>query len=171
MTDRRGFSLLEMLVAVTVGSVLMGIGVAILTLLLRLDRTGREHAHRAVVLGRLAEQFRDDVHAALRPMPAGTDHRAPWRLDLGPDRTVSYRITPESVERDETAPGKPVRHESYPLPEGCAARVSLSADRTAQVASLIVAPAGTPSPTSHQLRVDAVLGRDRRFVKSKTGEQ
>ena len=45
--SRRGFTLIEMLAAMTVGSVMLGIAVGMLHVLLRAERTGRERVHQA----------------------------------------------------------------------------------------------------------------------------
>jgi hypothetical protein len=169
MTNRRGYLLIEMLTAITAGAVMLGISVGILGLLLRVERAGRDHGYRAMVLGRLAEQFRNDLHAALRQAPGEAGPKDQWRFEMGPDHAVTYRATADTLERDETAAGKPVRRESYALPPGCAARVDVSADRAPPLASLTVAPAGTRCAGSREVRIDAVLGRDHRFAKPEGG--
>ena len=61
---RRGYTLIEMIVVMTAGTVLMGIAVTLLCALLRAEGTGRALVERSASLGRLADQFRRDVHAA-----------------------------------------------------------------------------------------------------------
>ena len=73
---RRGFTLIEMLVVMTVGSVIVGIGVGMLHVLLRTEQTGRDRVHQAGVLARLAEQFRSDVGAAVRQTPGAAARRS-----------------------------------------------------------------------------------------------
>ena len=59
-----------MLVVIAVSTVLMGVAVSVLHMLMRAEHGGRRHVSRATTVARLADQFRSDVHAALRPMAA-----------------------------------------------------------------------------------------------------
>ncbi len=168
---RRGFTLVEMLAALTVGSVLLGIAVSILALLMRIERIGRDQVHQDAVTARLAQQFRDDVHAAARLAPAEAGKQGVWRLVLTPDHTVTYRALPELVERDETVAGKPVRHESYTLPAGWSARLIAPAEGRPPLASLSAASLETPGPKDRDVRIDAVVGKDHRFTTSPPGSR
>ena len=128
---RRGFSLVEMLAALTVGSVLLGIAVSIVALLLRVDAAGGSIFTTTPLRPDWPGQFRDDVHAATRLAPAVAGEKGLWRLVLAPDRTVTYRALPQAVEREEAVAGKPARRESYTLPPGRSARVVAPADTRA----------------------------------------
>jgi len=163
----RGHTLIEMLVVLTTTSVLLAIPVGILALLFRTEQAGREHGQQAVVFQRLAAQFREDAHAAERWLPDQAGPQNQWQFALGAKRTASYRVVPGAVARDEAASGRTVRHESYSLPPGCTARAGFSADRS--VAGLTVAPVGADAAWRRQLQIDAVLGRDRRFVRAQSG--
>ena len=87
------------------------------------------------------------------------------------DRLVTYRALPEEVRRDERMAGKPVRQESYALPGGCSAAITLRTGATAALASLVVTDQGTPLAAGREMRVIAVLGKDHRFTKSPVGGQ
>ena len=76
----RGFSLIEMLVVITVGSVVVGIGVGTLHVLHRTEQTGRDRAAQARIVDRLAQQFRSDVAAAVRQTPAA--QQGEWQFVL-----------------------------------------------------------------------------------------
>jgi hypothetical protein len=160
-----------MLVAVTLGSLLLGISTGTVALLLRVERTGREHTRWALAVHRLAAQFRDDVHATRELLPAGTGRDGPWRLTLDAQRTVTYRLAEESLQREEAVTGRPVRRASYLLPEGCTARIGLESARSPAVATLIVAPRQSPAPLYRENRMDAVLGRDVRFTRGAAGSR
>jgi hypothetical protein len=160
-----------MLGALTVGSVLLGIAVSIVALLLRVERSGREHLYHDAVTARLARQFRDDVHAATRLAPAVAGEKGLWRLVLAPDRTVTYRALPQAVEREEAVAGKPVQRESYALPPGRSAHLVAPADTQPPLMTLIVASSPTPGPENHDIRIDAVVGKDRRFTTSPPGSR
>jgi hypothetical protein len=92
-------------------------------------------------------------------------------LVLAPDRTVTYRALPQAVEREEAVAGKPARRESYTLPPGRSARVVAPADTRPPLMTLIVASSPTPGPENHDIRIDAVVGKDRRFTTSPPGSR
>ena len=169
--SRRGFTLIEMLAAITVGSVMLGIGVGILHVLLRAEGTGRERVHQTQVLSRLAEQFRSDVGAAVRQIPAQGDRPKQWQFALADNRTVTYRALPGEVRRDERTADKLVRQESYALPEGYTAVISVEREAKPAVASLVIAREPTPLAAGREMRVAARLGKDHRFTKSPVGGQ
>ncbi len=166
---RRGYSLIETTVVLTIGAVVMGIGVGTLHLLLRTEQTGRDRVPQARVLARLAEQFRSDVAAAVRWAPAA--RQGEWRFVLMEDRLVTYRALPGQIEWDERMAGKRLRRESYVLPGGCSAAITVQSKATPVVASLVIADPGTPLATRREMRVTAVLGKDHRFTKSPVGGQ
>ena len=64
LSSRGGFSLVELLVVMTVMSVLLGVVVTLLTTLLHESRTASHQREAQISLGRFAAQFRADVHAS-----------------------------------------------------------------------------------------------------------
>lgn len=84
---------------------------------------------------------------------------------------ITYRVLAGEVRRDERMAGKPVRQESYVLPGGCSAAITVRSEAAAAVASLVVADHGTPLAAGREMRVTAVLGKDHRFTKSPVGGQ
>ena len=161
--SRRAFTLMEMLVVLTVGSVMLGISVGMLHLLLRSERTGRDRVHRAAVSARLAEQFRADAAAAARHVPIEAPSPTLCQFVLPGDRTVTYWELPEEVRREERIADKPVRQESYTLPDGCSVAVTVNGDPT--LVSLVVTHKNTPPAAGRAMRVMALLGKDHRFVQ------
>jgi prepilin-type N-terminal cleavage/methylation domain-containing protein len=168
---RRGFTLVEMLVVMTVGSVMFGIGVGVLHLLFQIERAGRDRVQQTRVLARLAEQFRADVNAAERPISAQGNRPSQWQFAMTGDRLVTYRALPGRLDRDEQVAGKLVRQESYALPTGCSATISVEREAKPPVASLIIARESTPLAAGHEMRVAARLGKDHRFTKPLIGGQ
>jgi hypothetical protein len=158
-----------MLVVLTVGSVLVGISVGMLHLLLRTEQTGRDRVPQARAVARLAEQFRSDVAAVVRltfvPRPGE------WQFVLTGDRLVTYRALRGEVRRQERAAGKLVRHESYVLPSGLSAAITVGSEATPPTASLVIGGPGTPPAAGRVLRVTAVLGKDHRFENTPAGGQ
>ena len=159
MRKHRGFSLIEMLVVITVSAALLGICTSILHLLMRSERAGRDHLHQATSAARLARQFRNDVHAAITPPAPGDAARPGWRFELAPGQTVVYRIEPGRVDRTEWERQKLRRQESYDLPAGDTARIEPPGHQRPATACLLL-----PQANRAELRVEAVVGRDHRFA-------
>jgi prepilin-type N-terminal cleavage/methylation domain-containing protein len=166
---RRGYSLIETLAVLTIGAVVVGISVGVLHMLMRTEQTGRDRVPQARVLARLAEQFRSDVAAAVRKTP-GT-RQGEWQFALTGDRVVTYRALPGEVRWDERTVGKLVRQESYVLPSGFSAAITVRSETTPAVASLVIAENGPPSAADREMRITAVLGKDHRFTKLPGGDQ
>lgn len=164
---RRGFSLLEVLVALTVGSVVVGVAVGMLPLLLQTEQTGRDRTAEARILARLAEQFCSDVAAAVRQTPGARPGER--QFVLAGDRLTTYRVAPGKVQRDERVAGKPVRRESYVLPSGWSAAITVRSEAAAAVATLVIADNGEIPAAGRELHIAAVLGKDHRFTKSPVG--
>ena len=166
---RRGYTLIEMVVAITLGAAIVGASVGALLVLLRTEQAGRNRAAQSGITARLAEQFRNDVGAATHHVADA--QKGEWQFVLPDDRVVTYRTLPGRVEWDERAAGKVVREESYVLPDGCSTMIEVSSRAEPATASLIVKDTGTPHRTIRERRVTAVLGKDHRFTKSPDGGQ
>jgi prepilin-type N-terminal cleavage/methylation domain-containing protein len=160
---RRAFTLVELLVAITVGSVLMGIAVSLLLVLLGAEQSGRTHAERSESLRRLADQFRRDVHAAVGEPAADAVDRHGCRLRLADSGSVRYVVGSGSIERQEQAGTKDVSRESYALPKDSTATVAVDRTTTPWTLSLTIVPNDTSMRAVHEIRIDAILGRDHRF--------
>jgi prepilin-type N-terminal cleavage/methylation domain-containing protein len=166
---RRAVTLIEMLVVIAVSTVLMGVAIGLLPLLRQAENSGRDHIDRTAAASRLADQFRRDIHAALRPVANEGGPKNQWHFALGADRTVAYRVLPGEVERVEQLAGKPVRRESYTLPPDCTVKIVLPGGAAPAMATLSVASSGPSSQAGCEMRVEALLGMDHRFVKPSEG--
>jgi prepilin-type N-terminal cleavage/methylation domain-containing protein len=159
--NRHGLSLVEMIVAMTVGAALMGIAVTTLHVLMRAETRGESRMAESASIMRLAEQFRRDVHAAIGRLDdakAGT-----WRLDMGDGRVVEYTAGPGKVVRRQWTKERADCEESFSLPEECAATITGNNHTRQPVVCLLVAPARGSLSAARELRIEAVLGRDHRF--------
>lgn len=167
---RRAFTLIEMIVAIAVGATLMSLAVGLLVALQRAERNGRSHVERNEAIQRLADRFRRDVHAAGDVAINGED-RKEWRFDLTGDNAARYVVEAPGISREERKESKVVCRESYALPTDLA--VAVAVDRTASppVVSLTIVPDDASMRPGYELRIDAVLGRDRRFAEEPKKEK
>jgi len=169
MKRRRGYSLVELLVVISMSSVMLGIITVLFTLLFRIERSGRDHVRHSAVLGRLADQFRRDVHAT--PV-GGVSVGEPVQFSPAPDRTITYGTPHGAVIRIERVGSEEVRRESFVLPSSCSASIGSPPDAKGPTVTLSIAPRTDTQPRrpGRTLRVDALLGRDHRFANPRGDE-
>jgi prepilin-type N-terminal cleavage/methylation domain-containing protein len=191
MKRRRGYSLVEMIVVISAGTVLAGLAVTLLGALLHASGTINEEVRGIVAVRRLSEQFRDDAHAALRAeaLPKdGASAVAGMRFELATGHTVAYELLPTVIERTERVDDAVRARESFFLPPGTIAAASLSTAAVAPVATeeqaknseptlatLVIAPgsqadkspeldADTAARAAHAaVRIEAVVAKDHRY--------
>jgi prepilin-type N-terminal cleavage/methylation domain-containing protein len=169
--SRRAVSLIEMLVVIAVSTVLMTVAVTTLHTLMQAEHNGRNHAGQAATLARLADQFRSDAHAALRPIAADGEAGDQWQFALANRAEVTYEALPGEIQRRERIAGKLVRQESYVLPAGSTAKITTRVDLAPVMASLVITVPAEAPPIEREIRIDAALGIDHRFTKSPDGRQ
>ncbi|HEV3121825.1 MAG TPA: prepilin-type N-terminal cleavage/methylation domain-containing protein [Isosphaeraceae bacterium] len=169
MTKRRGVTLVELLVVISVGSVMLGLCVGMIHVVLRLDRGGRAQVSDRMARARLAQCFRADVRAALRTEPA-TGRSQKLMLILPEERIVEYRIEPGRVLRVHTEAGTLKNQDAFPLPRQSEAHLELEERAGKTFAGLVVLNqerAALASAAAGEFRVQAVLGKDHRFLSGK----
>jgi len=165
MKRRRGTMLIELVVAMVVGSVVLGVTVAVLYLLMQTQGIARYHLHQSTGLSRLAEQFRRDVHAASVVLPQGGT--GSWKFELGRGHAVTYRAQSSGLLRVENGPQATPRREEFALPPGTDVSIQFDQEASATVVSMSLAPAADAvKPVERRVaRFDAVLAADHRFGK------
>ncbi len=161
---RRGHSLIELMVVIAVSSTLAAVTVGLLHTLFQMQQGGRKHLEVRRTLERLAEQFRDDVHAAtqLRPMAAGKGEGGAaegpgWELPREGDHQVEYRLHAYQLLRTERQKDKLLRRESFALPPGTTAAMG-TAETTPGLVTLRI---------GRTIRIEAALALDQRFLEGK----
>lgn len=163
--QRRGsFSLIEVLVSITLTAVLFGSTAILTVLLFRLERTGRSDLAETMTMGRLVAEFRSDVHAAIHAEFEGDL----LLLQGWDDQRVHYRIEDEALIRREGIPGGTDRVERYRLRPGNRARWEPNDEDRAGPIVLVIESAGAqtePSLRRSPIRVEAMPGRDHRFAR------
>jgi len=165
MRRRQGFTLIEMLVIIAAGTAMMAVGLGLLHMLLQLEQGAREEARRQTALGRLADRFRGDVHAAGRFAAIDAAGTPGWRFSLDENRTVEYRAGRREVIRTEFAGDDAVARESYVLPSDASVSIGLVGEAAPGIVRLRVAPDdGRPLTIWRGTCIDAELAKDRRFL-------
>lgn len=160
MNSRRGFSLIELLIVLSVGTVMLMMAMSVLYMLKETQVNMRQRLATGRTITRLADQFREDVYAASRIERVSGETPSPgttvWLFSVGPDTVVRYEIGDRQVRRVRLT-GSDKIQEDYRLPPGMSATIS-GAEGDSALAALRfeatdpnVAP---PRPT----RIEAVLG-------------
>ncbi len=176
MTNRRGFTLIEVLVAIAVTAVLLGVAVGLLHAVFYGQQAAHERLRERMTMDRLARQFREDVHAAAgladAEVAALDQRKLPgWRLQPAGGPTIEYWVAGGALVRAEREGGKTTAHDEFALPAGAKVEIRLDAAGKPALARLRIAPgdeasAGVAPPV---LVVEGVLGWDRRFVAAPGG--
>jgi type II secretory pathway pseudopilin PulG len=157
---RRGISLIEMLVVIGALAILMGLCAVTIQLLMRISSDAQARRGAATSIGRLAEQFREDVHACegaeLRDSPG-------LRLRRDPRAAIDYEVRGGRVTRVESIDGKPIRRESYELGRHDTAAFETRDDGPRRFVALVVVRKERPEETAppHPMEVLALVGKDR----------
>ncbi|MEN6448912.1 MAG: type II secretion system protein [Thermoguttaceae bacterium] len=156
MNRKRGFSLVEMIVVLTVASVLMGIAVTLLCALIRAQGTSREVVEQTVSINRLAERFRRDVHAA-QEFTKETDG-----AHIG---SVEYLVKGSTVNRSVWTGKNRTEQDAFHLGDGYTARLETVATDARRLVRLTVVPQETATMGRRSLQIEAALGFDGRFAE------
>ena len=174
---RRGWTLVELLVVISIVSVLLASVTVIIQKIVRQDAAfGKDLAHQRV-MERLADQFRRDVHTAVRveglPVAtdsAGTEHCTVQCLGAEGPPVVYERHGRRLVRTATDASGRET-HRSFPVPPGATVRLVRDGRAEPPLAALEIAyPAGFALPTGRadrgtkrQWTIEAAVGRDLRW--------
>jgi prepilin-type N-terminal cleavage/methylation domain-containing protein len=159
MNSRHGFSLVELLVVITAMTAILAASVVLIHFVLQFDHEVRQRTHIVTTIGRLAEQFRRDVHQARGEPFVASDHRSA-ELHLAGGTVVKWRSDPlGDLVRLEQAKGVADRENTFTLPKGTAATMEIQPQGTARIVAIRVHSSGTNGPT---LSIEALAGRDER---------
>jgi prepilin-type N-terminal cleavage/methylation domain-containing protein len=177
MTRRRAFTLIELLVAMSLFAVIMPLSGWLIYLLLHAQTASANSIADALTRSRFARTFRGDVHAAMKTEVSGngsaTGSRAVFHLD--PSTSITYETENRGVVVRSVQVGNRVeRREEFPFFETQTRFEQQSANGTvAAVQSRMRSDAPRKPQTSGAvgaIRIEAMIGRDRRFLGSPTAE-
>lgn len=172
---RLGVSLVELLIAMTIGSAVMAMGLGLLHLMLQTEHTLAKSLQRRQTVSQLSQAFRQDVHAArsVESIPRDDGQEAAGlRLKLSADRQVRYTAKDHVIRRVETEGEKTRQRAEFRFSAGSV--ISFQTETPPRVALVIESPnktvtrnrqSGSDVPT-RKLTIQATLGRDHRFLEA-----
>jgi prepilin-type N-terminal cleavage/methylation domain-containing protein len=155
----RGVSLIEMMAVISVLAVLIGLCAVTIQLLMRVGSEAQARRTQTAALGRLAEQFRQDVHAS---DDAQLKSSSGLRLNRGPKAVIDYQPHAGRIDRVESVDGQPSRHESYILNRNDTITFERRDDGPRRFLALVVSHTsrtGQPDPPRPR-EVLALVGKD-----------
>jgi prepilin-type N-terminal cleavage/methylation domain-containing protein len=174
MMPRRGFTLIELIVVIAAVAVIMSAAGVLMHFVLQMDTEVHLRTRTVTTVGRLAEQFRRDVHQARGEPVIAANHRAvelhlpggktvKWRTDEagGLVRTEQARGGAGVPPADRSAGVPPAnREDSFTLPKGTTAALELQ-PQGARIVTIRIESPGTGGPS---LVIEALASRDERLA-------
>jgi prepilin-type N-terminal cleavage/methylation domain-containing protein len=170
---RRGYTLVEMMFAITLTSIVLATVGVMLHGVFRVQRTMADHTQFLDHLSRLAEQFRNDVHQAQSVEPAGQSCVVSFR----DGKQIEYRVAADGISRTVRRGKEILGRDTHFLPIEFAGQWKLdAADAGAKpIATLIVSPVPRENAESQddlrQFRIDAVVGLTPPEIRFAGGEK
>ncbi len=113
MKKRNGYSLAEMLVVITVASVLLSITAQLVSRAMRVDAAWREQGDVARSMSRLARDVRNDVHQARNV--AGTQDPLTLEITCADGVKVSYTVAVHEIIRSSQHDEEQLEREYYKI--------------------------------------------------------
>ncbi|MFN0055114.1 MAG: prepilin-type N-terminal cleavage/methylation domain-containing protein [Planctomycetales bacterium] len=172
---RRGVSIVEILIVMSIGSVIVGTTITTLHLLLRSERDQARGVRTASTTARLAQVFREDVHAMreARIIPAEGDEPERLQLTDALGARVEYAANGHVLTRIDSRGAGPHHQEAFHFPLDSSVQFDQQ-DQSSSVAIALRLAAGelgrrapdAPARPGRSLRLEATLGRDFRFEGS-----
>ena len=173
MTTRRsGYSLIEMLVVMTVSAVVMTVASMTITLMMRSERTGGDALAAAQSGHRFERRFRDDVHSAATAVVDTADSSQPLlRLAGDGQPSITWSRVKDGLRR--TVGNPPSHVDTFRLSTtGIAFTLSSAGppSRRRQLVTITAIPEADGEPLAGDAwptRLTALLNRDGRPLSSK----
>ena len=163
---RRGMSLIEMLVLVTIMGVILSGSAILLTTLFRAQRSIWADIQQQSARARLCGQLRADAHAAAS---AKCDDEKSCELLLAGGSTVHYRIAQTAIHRELHAGDAVAHRETFPLAQSSAV-FSMDKSLELPLVQLRLEPVAEPKSSSLRQRpmlVEAAVGASVQAARNK----
>lgn len=162
----RGLTLVELMAAFATLTLVLGVCAALITMLLKLSGTSRDHIADEIALARIARLFREDVRLASKCDMTST--RQPARritLSTGPF-VVEYALSRTGLTRTMQRDDEPLKYELLRLPPTASAMrfERQSADGADMIGLVLTRQAKSKGGAiSHEFRIEAAAGASGRF--------
>ncbi|HEY4261562.1 MAG TPA: prepilin-type N-terminal cleavage/methylation domain-containing protein [Schlesneria sp.] len=179
MNRRRGASLIELMVVISMLTVILGLVGVLFHRMFQAEQLSARSTVTEITTMRVADQFRRDIHAAESVKRSEATGTALPTLELknsGDAPTILYTGGPNRIQRDVLEGQKTVAHETYRLPScritfpTSEPEVEESDHHAAFVTLYLERPHATVTvstqaqPTLRGIVIDAELGRDQRLA-------
>jgi len=166
MTNRRGASLIELMVVITTSMIIIGLAIGMVHTLVGANRTAERHLVRSESVGRLCESFRRHVREAAAAECIEEDGAIRLELSFDDGRQVVFRSAEQAVFRTEREEGVDRRRDKYTLAKDSFARFEIQSEKDSTTVTLVIAHAPTrpDEGPACEFRADATLDRDLRFA-------
>lgn len=161
---RRGYTLAECLIVITLIATTMGTVALTLHALCRADRCMRDTVAYERSLDRFVAQLRSDAHQAVSATIAEpsseADPATELRFALSGEQVIQYMVQAQNIERVVRRAQTIQHRETYPLPASSTGW-QLREDGASPIVSLVVEPddrgRGKEQVASRKCRVDAAI--------------
>jgi prepilin-type N-terminal cleavage/methylation domain-containing protein len=164
MKARRAFTLVEVMIAMLLGSAALGLLTTTMAAVLRRTDSAANHLDAMTGLARLGEQLRDDVHSASSARAvSGVGKPGSLVLEKSGGVSVTYRDCPGGVLRESIRDKVVTARERFGLPglEGAHWQAANSPGEQVVLELARAAPSGTGPTGQGRFTVTANLGSNR----------
>ena len=176
---RRGSMLVEVLLVVSIGSVISAVGIAMIIRMYRIEKTITTTLQTNGVQRRMADEFRQDAHIATAAKLAQNNDADTTEIQFEktPSETVVWTFEDNRLTRTVRVDDENERSDRFRLPEGTLVVFGLEQTDSPPYAVLHVerATGAKTSAAEIQARRDyqilAGIGRDHRFQSSANTEE
>ena len=151
-----GKSLIEMLVMISILSIVLGLSATSLATLFRLRHTITRDTEQARSIERLAMRLRTDAHEAVSASIAED-----CNLTLPDGRTIRYSFTAPRIVREVHDGEKTVHHDSFSLPRHTKVTFEVEQPGTGSLLRIVIEPEKTqlpPRELPRAARIEAAVG-------------
>lgn len=174
-TDRRGVSLIELVITMSVAGVILLMGIGTLRLMLTTENNLHHSLKRRQTVAQLSDAFRRDVHAARDVIwnePENDEDSGSLIVELAADHQVKYTTDKHTLLRTETQNQQTLQTARFRFSAG----TEIAFDPRDENGIAVVIRNHNTTPNSprttdsrapqRELRIQAVAGRDHRFEKA-----
>lgn len=168
MNRRSAFTLVEMLMTMTVGSSLMLLAIGLVHQSLSMSKLAKTRGDHDRSLAWLAQQFRSDSHLTSELISVSS---VGMSMKLVDESVVTYQWNAPTVSREQSGPGRDTARESFRLDEACIAAFASLDHPSRAVIQVERKIANTEVPSPMDMRIVAVVGRWHQLVHSGGNEK